>query len=78
MDEFNIQDSIKRQKEYCDAKGVPHFAPYDGRCHKCGGQIYSQKERYAGGRKYFTGINTEKAGTTLVTGCPHCNYSFCD
>lgn len=27
---------------------------------------------------YITGITVEKAGSELVTGCPHCNRSYCD
>lgn len=27
---------------------------------------------------YITGITVEKAGSELVTGCPHCNKSYCD
>ena len=27
---------------------------------------------------YVTGITVEKAATSLVTGCPHCNRSYCD
>jgi hypothetical protein len=27
---------------------------------------------------YITGITVEKAGKELVTGCPHCNKSYCD
>jgi len=27
---------------------------------------------------YITGITVEKAGKELVTGCPHCNRSYCD
>jgi hypothetical protein len=27
---------------------------------------------------YITGITVEKAGKELVTGCPHCNISYCD
>ena len=28
--------------------------------------------------EYITGISNENAGTRLVTGCPHCNRSYCD
>lgn len=28
--------------------------------------------------EYTTGITVEKAATSLITGCPHCNRSYCD
>jgi hypothetical protein len=77
--EFNVEKSIALQKKLCETRGLPHFAPRNGRCFKCFEQNYEQKERTGwNGRKYNTGISTESAGTTLVTGCPHCNKSFCD
>lgn len=29
-------------------------------------------------KEFETGITVEKAGKTLITGCPHCNKSYCD
>ena len=28
--------------------------------------------------EFITGIPVEKAATKLITGCPHCNRSYCD
>lgn len=28
--------------------------------------------------KFITGISVEKAGSELITGCPHCNRTYCD
>lgn len=71
---FDINQSILAQKKYCEEKELPHFAPYTGRCWSCNQNIYTPIEN--SGRT--TGINVEKAGKELVTGCPHCNRSYCD
>ena len=80
---YNIQLSIKGQKEYCENTGAPHFAPRSGDCWKCNKNVYSpHKKVYQSGTQYdrelITGIPVEKASTQLVTGCPHCNRSYCD
>lgn len=77
--EYNVEKSIQRQREFCEKKGFPHFAPGNGVCWKCHEQIYQAKERLGwGGKTYTTGIGTKRAGEELVTGCPHCNISYCD
>lgn len=76
--EYNVLKSIEAQREYCKTKELPHFAPYDGICWKCRKNIYEPQIRKYGEREYETGITTEKAGSTLVTGCPHCHTTFCD
>lgn len=83
MDQYNLQESIKAQRIYCEEKGLPHFAPNFGVCWSCNQQIYSaieqERKNYVGESViYTTGISTEKAGSELVTGCPHCNRSYCD
>ena len=44
------------------------FTPVDGKCWRCGRNI-------AGGEN---GITLKKLGDYIITGCPHCNYSFCE
>lgn len=44
------------------------FAPKNGICPRCGKNI-------AEGEK---GITLEKLGDYIITGCPHCNMSYCD
>lgn len=78
MEKYDVQKSIEAQKKYCGEKGLPHFAPYSGVCWKCHKNIYEPHHRKYGDRDYETGITTEKAGRELVTGCPHCNRSYCD
>lgn len=77
---YDVSLAVKAQKEYCKSSGAPHFAPRNGVCWKCNKNIYEQHEkRYAGNDKVFVfGISVEKAGSELVTGCPHCNRSYCD
>jgi hypothetical protein len=69
----------------CKEKGYPHFAPGNGVCWKCHQNIYKPIEHerrdwqtHAIIGKYITGVSVEKASTELVTGCPHCNRSYCD
>lgn len=98
MKEYDVQKSIKAQKELCESKGYPHFAPASGICWACKKNIYEplghkrgQSSSWIGNtgyRKvescsleeadYITGITVEKAGNELVTGCPHCNRTYCD
>ena len=88
--EFDIAKAAAAQAEYCKRTGAPHFAPESGRCWRCNRNIYEQVGWKAeNGKliqvsldsadlKYTTGIDVEKAGKELVTGCPHCNRSYCD
>ena len=64
-------DSIKArqaQEKYCEEHNPPHFAPASGVCWRCGNNIYYGQR----------GISVEKAGSTLITGCPHCHWSYCE
>lgn len=76
---YDIIKSIQAQKKYCEENEAPHFAPQSGNCWSCRKNIYEPHE-YAGwnGGKYTSGITVEKVGSELVTGCPHCNRSYCD
>jgi hypothetical protein len=73
---FNVLDSMAAQKHYCEEKSYPHFAPENGICWKCNQQIYAEGKNRMG--NLSKGISVEKAGSELVTGCPHCNWSYCD
>lgn len=44
------------------------FAPIDGKCWRCGRNIADGEN----------GITLEKLGDYIITGCPHCNCSFCE
>lgn len=74
MEHFNSSEAREAQDKYCDREGYPHFAPRDGKCWNCNKDIYTEQNH----GRYKTGISLEKAGTTLITGCPHCSWSFCD
>jgi hypothetical protein len=71
---FDVTLACKAQKKHCDNTGDPHFAPPDGGCYRCSRNIYKQIDRGS----YKTGISVERATKGVITGCPHCNYSFCD
>lgn len=55
----------KAQEEMCDKFNVPLFAPEDGICYYCDGQIYEH-------------IPLEKATNEHITGCPICSHTYCD
>jgi len=82
---YDVLAARTAQAKYCKETGAPHFAPESGKCWSCGKNIYSaiehgQKDWNTRGiiGKFTTGITVEKAGSKLVTGCPHCNRSYCD
>ena len=84
MDEYDVDKARQAQAILCKEKGYPDFAPSSGSCWKCHRNIYEQVEReqkdWLAGKmtKYTTGITVDKASTKLITGCPHCNRSYCD
>ncbi len=63
MDE--ITEKINAQNKYQEDNNFPDFPPKDGRCFRCGKQI-------------FEAISLEKASSELITGCPYCFWSFVD
>lgn len=71
--EFDPKQAAAVQKAYCQAEGIPMFAPHDGICYYCGRNIFLPTN---GSRGAVYGITVEEAGHRLITGCPHCNYSF--
>ena len=87
---FDISKAREAQETLCKEKDYPHFAPKSGYCWNCNRNIYVQIGwKVENGRKiqvsldskelhHTTGITVEKAGKELVTGCPHCNRSYCD
>lgn len=82
---YNSILAVQKQKELCKEKGYPHFAPKSGRCWRCNRNIYEpvehERKNWKTGEitgKYVTGITVEKASKELITGCPHCNRSYCD
>ena len=84
-EEYNVSKSIDAQEKYCTEKGYPHFAPASGICFRCRKQIYEamehERKNYQTGEvvgNYKTGITVKKASSRLITGCPHCNWSYCD
>lgn len=92
--EYDVTKAAAAQKKYCCENEAPHFAPSDGTCYACDENIYRKLHGYSvrlkGGRYRFkqtsvdsgegrfSGISVEKAGSELVTGCPHCSRSYCD
>ena len=89
-EKYDIKLAKENQKELCKKEGYPHFAPDTGICWYCNRNIYKPigwKYEHGYRKKvsldspdleYVTGITVEKASKELVTGCPHCNRSYCD
>lgn len=73
---FDKYRAMEAQKKLCEENGWPHFAPTNGRCWRCGKNIYEKSVNTLTGQE--SGISVEYAATRLVTGCPHCNRSYCD
>ena len=71
--DFNPKRAAEEQRRYCEDQECPMFAPSDGLCYRCGRNIYLPTNARNG---VVFGITVDKAGSTLITGCPHCNYSF--
>lgn len=87
---FDVEEARKGQLEYCEKNNLPRFANESGKCWACSRQIYKpvfwKRNEYKQFEvvnsidecDYVTGITVEKASRELVTGCPHCNRSYCD
>lgn len=74
---YDVRSSVICQQNYCNKHNLPMFAPSDGICYHCGRNIYLPHSE-SGKPGTYTGIPTFRAGCYHITGCPHCNYSFCD
>ncbi len=73
---YDIEQSVEAQSKFCKENGIPNFAPaLDGKCYRCNRSIYKPYTHPDG---HTTGITVDCAGKTLITGCPHCHYSFVD
>jgi len=68
---LEISKCILAQKKLCEERKLPHFAPENGRCWSCNRNIYQNYD--------FNGsISKGNTGEKFITGCPHCNRSYCD
>jgi hypothetical protein len=87
--ESELRECSLAQSDHC--KDGPLFAPPGGKCYRCGRNIYQNvgwkeetlykaTEVIKDGEEvsFVTGISLEKAKNEMITGCPHCNYSFCE
>lgn len=83
------KDHIAAQKKLCKEKRWPEFFPsHTGNCFDCNQNIFSDGfgvKRGAGQRILSLDKNRPTKGKTLksaseylITGCPHCNRSYCD
>lgn len=72
---YNQFEAEKAQEDFCERNQAPLFAPRNGFCPRCAANIYSPYY-WRGGA--VSGYSVEYAGKHLITGCPHCRYSFID
>ncbi len=70
MPTFDTKLAAQAQEKYCNDKHYPMFAPSNGRCYRCHTNIFEPINGM--------GFSVEEAGCRLITGCPHCHFSFCD
>lgn len=73
---FDIAKACKAQSDYIKERELPEFPPSNGVCWSCNRNIYTKINNERWGTS--SGVSVEKASTALVTGCPHCNRSYCD
>ena len=74
MKTFDVQKACEVQKRFVEERSYPHFAPTSGRCYNCGKNIYSEINH----GDWSSGYPVERASKELITGCPHCNISYCE
>ena len=75
---YNIKIASEEQIKLQQETGYPDFAPKDGKCWSCGLNIYLPKINQIGENTFVTGKTVKEASESLITGCPHCNKSYCD
>jgi len=59
---MNITEAFEKQQKLCHGLGVPCFVLEE--CPMCGEFIFDDY------------VTFSEAGERMITGCPHCNYSF--
>lgn len=77
MTTWDTTEAIKAQIAFCERNEIPMYAPSNGICPACGRDIYDP-HTYRGREEHTYGISVEEAASRLITGCPHCNATFCD
>ena len=75
---YDSKIANENQFEYVNDHQVPMFAPPGGKCYSCGKDIYEPKVEKEGDTTYISGYSVGLARSEHITGCPHCNKSFCD
>lgn len=71
---FDVQKACEAQTKFVKEHDYPYFAPGNGVCYSCRRNIYREEKN----GNYSSGITVEKASSELITGCPHCHYSYCE
>lgn len=75
---FNSSLAVAAQSKFCKDNKHPNFTYGDPFCIRCRKNIYEPVTRTQGDQTYAIGILVESTGSRCVTGCPHCNVSYCD
>ena len=58
------EELLAAQHAFCKARGAPMFMPGSGRCWHCGADMVD--------------AFGDRLRTEIITGCPHCFWSYCD
>ena len=80
MNKEETRALVEAQHEHCRKINVPMFIPKDGICFRCGRNIFedaTMKNTYTG-REYVSRGYKNIVSSELITGCPHCCWSYCD
>lgn len=89
---YDAEKASAAQEQYCREHNAPCFAPNRNiryQCFRCNQNIFAERghpiaRKLPRGRFVLDygvsrpGITVEEAGKELITGCPFCNWSFCD
>ena len=62
---YDIQKAIAAQEKFCNDHNVPLFAPTDGRCFKCGDNIY----KTAAGKPTVLTVRMKVAPHPIISRC---------
>jgi hypothetical protein len=67
-----LNECAKSQEQFCKENKLPYYAPENGICYRCKLNIY-QNYQVENGASYGWSRDNQ-----LITGCSHCNMSYCD
>jgi hypothetical protein len=70
LSEEEVERREQMHEDYCAENKLPNFARHT--CYHCKKEVFNDYEVREGVISYG------RKGDEFVTGCPHCDYTFCD